>query len=167
MGKYKYFKTTQPVPGKGEAYMYYECTPDLKIRRYLTYIPATGETKKVPDPFVKEVQNPALLMEATEVEFLRHWPEPFEDKQEALRQILEETYDKTSTEHFSIDMTIGEAMSVHPRVAEVFAAFHLGGCSGCAVSEVETVGQVCAGYGVDVDTLLEVLENLVEEETPA
>ncbi|MCH8204387.1 MAG: DUF1858 domain-containing protein [Candidatus Hydrogenedentes bacterium] len=61
-------------------------------------------------------------------------------------------------------MTVGEAMAVHPQVAEVFTAFHLGGCSSCGISEIETVGQVCMGYGVDVDILLEVLEDLVVDD---
>ncbi len=65
---------------------------------------------------------------------------------------------------FSEDMTIAEAMAVHPRVAEVFAAFHLGGCSHCAINELETLGQVCAGYGVDADMLIEVLDEVVERE---
>jgi hybrid cluster-associated redox disulfide protein len=64
--------------------------------------------------------------------------------------------------HFNLDMTIAEAMQVHPRVAEVFAAFHLGGCAHCRINEVETLGQVCEGYGVDSDMLLEVLEGLLE-----
>ncbi|MCH7911162.1 MAG: DUF1858 domain-containing protein [Candidatus Hydrogenedentes bacterium] len=61
-------------------------------------------------------------------------------------------------------MTIVEAMAVHPQVAEVFAAFHLGGCSGCGVSEIETIGQVCMGYGIDVDLLLDVLDELMVDE---
>ncbi|HOE64885.1 MAG TPA: disulfide oxidoreductase [Candidatus Hydrogenedentes bacterium] len=64
---------------------------------------------------------------------------------------------------FSLDMTVGEAMGVHPRVREVFAAFHLGGCAHCAINQYETVGQVCAGYGVDPDMLLEVLEGLMDQ----
>ena len=63
---------------------------------------------------------------------------------------------------FNLDMTIGEAMKVHPRVAEVFAAFHLGGCAHCHINQLETLGQVCEGYGIDSNTLLEVLEDLVE-----
>ena len=66
---------------------------------------------------------------------------------------------------FNLDMTIGEAMKVHPRVAEVFAAFHLGGCAHCHINQLETLGQVCEGYGIDSDTLLEVLEGLVEPST--
>lgn len=64
--------------------------------------------------------------------------------------------------HFDVDMTISDAMSVHPRVAEVFAAFHLGGCAHCHVGRFETIGQVCMAYGVDPGQLLEVLDGLVE-----
>ncbi len=64
--------------------------------------------------------------------------------------------------HFNLDMTIAEAMKIHPRVAEVFAAFHLGGCAHCHINQVETLGQVCEGYGVDPNTLLEVLDDLME-----
>lgn len=66
--------------------------------------------------------------------------------------------------HFSGDMTIAEAMAVHPKVAEVFAAFNLGGCAHCRINEVETLDQVCEGYGIDKAMLMEVLEGLMEEE---
>ncbi|PCJ52996.1 MAG: disulfide oxidoreductase [Candidatus Hydrogenedentota bacterium] len=65
--------------------------------------------------------------------------------------------------HFDPNMTVQEAMFVHPQVAEVFAAFHLGGCSSCGISEIETVAQVCMGYGVDIAMLLEVLEGLMDD----
>jgi hybrid cluster-associated redox disulfide protein len=67
-----------------------------------------------------------------------------------------------SEKHFTLDMTIAEAMQVHPRAAEVFAAFHLGGCAHCHINTVETLGQVCESYGIDSNTLLEVLEDLME-----
>jgi hybrid cluster-associated redox disulfide protein len=65
---------------------------------------------------------------------------------------------------FKPDMPMAEAMELHPRAGEVFAAFHLGGCSHCGIAEVETIEQVCAAYGVDISTLLEVLESLFEKE---
>lgn len=65
--------------------------------------------------------------------------------------------------YFDLDMPVAEAMAMHPRVAEVFAAFHLGGCSHCGISHYETVGQVCAAYGVDAEVLLEVLEGLMDK----
>ena len=71
-----------------------------------------------------------------------------------------ESYDK-----FIPEMTIGSAMALHPRAREVFAGFHLGGCSHCGIAEFETIQQVCEGYGVPVDPLLDVLNGLLEDET--
>ena len=64
--------------------------------------------------------------------------------------------------HFTLDMTIAQALEVNPKAAEVFAAFHLGGCAHCHINRVETLEQVCAGYGIDPDQLLEVLESVME-----
>jgi hybrid cluster-associated redox disulfide protein len=64
--------------------------------------------------------------------------------------------------HFTLDMTIAQALEVNPRAAEVFAAFHLGGCAHCHINRVETLEQVCAGYGIDPNQLLEVLEGVME-----
>ena len=61
---------------------------------------------------------------------------------------------------FHRDMTVGEAMRLHVGVSEVFAAFHLGGCSHCGISEHETVGQIAMGYGIDEAMLLGALEDL-------
>lgn len=69
--------------------------------------------------------------------------------------------------HFRADMPVAEAMAVHPRVAEVFAAFHLGGCAHCGISQFETIEQVCMAYGVDINVLLEVLAGLMEKDPPA
>lgn len=63
---------------------------------------------------------------------------------------------------FNKEMTIQEAMNTHPKAREVFAGFHLGGCSHCAIAEFETIAQVAEGYGVPVDTLLETLNSLPE-----
>ena len=70
----------------------------------------------------------------------------------------------SSEKHFRADMAVAEAMAVHPRVAEVFAAFHLGGCAHCGISHYETIEQVCAAYGVEVEVLLEVLEGILEKD---
>ena len=66
---------------------------------------------------------------------------------------------------FSADMAVADAMKLHPRAGEVFAAFHLGGCANCHINAYETIEQVCNAYGVDVNILLEVLEGLFENET--
>ena len=68
----------------------------------------------------------------------------------------------TEGKKFNLDMTIADAMAVHPSAAQVFAAFHLGGCAHCHVNTVETLAQVCQGYGIDTNDLLEALEGLIE-----
>ena len=70
----------------------------------------------------------------------------------------------TATKHFNLDMTIAQALAVDPRVAQVFAAFRLGGCALCHMAEVETLGQVCEGYGIDADQLLETLGRLMADQ---
>lgn len=62
---------------------------------------------------------------------------------------------------FNPAMTIADAMSVHPRVAEVLASFHLGGCSNCAVSDVDTIQGACQTYGIDQAALMNALNALV------
>lgn len=64
---------------------------------------------------------------------------------------------------FKLDMTVGEAMKLHPKAQFVFASYHLGGCSHCAISEHETIEQVCYGYGIPPEELLDSLNSLLEE----
>lgn len=73
----------------------------------------------------------------------------------------------SDSNHFSSDMTVSDAMAKHPRAAEVFAAFHLGGCAHCHINAFETIEQVCEAYGVEVEMLLGVLEGLFEGEVNA
>ena len=69
----KYFKTSQIVPGKGNAWMYYECDDAEKVLRTLTYIPETEEISRVPDPIVKRLIRPEILQPAEGAEFLSLW----------------------------------------------------------------------------------------------
>jgi hybrid cluster-associated redox disulfide protein len=63
---------------------------------------------------------------------------------------------------FSPTMTIAEAMDVHPKVVEVLASFHLGGCSHCAVSDVDTIEGACQTYGIDQKALMMALNRLID-----
>lgn len=63
---------------------------------------------------------------------------------------------------FTPSMSVGEAMKLHPDAGLVFSSYHLGGCSHCAINEMETIEQVCMGYGVPVEQLLDSLNNLLE-----
>jgi hybrid cluster-associated redox disulfide protein len=61
---------------------------------------------------------------------------------------------------FAPTMTIAEALQVHPKVSEVLASFHLGGCSSCAVSDVDTIEGACQTYGIDQAALIGALNGL-------
>jgi hybrid cluster-associated redox disulfide protein len=63
---------------------------------------------------------------------------------------------------FEPSMTIADALQVHPRVAETLASFHLGGCSQCAVSDVDTIEGACQTYGIDQSALMNALNGLIE-----
>lgn len=71
----QYFKTSQFVPGKGNAWMYYECDEAQKVLRTLTHIPDTGEITRVPDPIVKRLIRPEILQDAEGAEFITLWAE--------------------------------------------------------------------------------------------
>jgi len=63
---------------------------------------------------------------------------------------------------FNAEMTVAEVINSHPRAREVMTGYHLGGCSHCAISEFETLGQVADGYSVPIEMLLESLESLFD-----
>ncbi|NUN49897.1 MAG: hypothetical protein HUU15_13810 [Candidatus Brocadiae bacterium] len=69
----KFLKTSQFVPMKGEAWMYYECGDDMSVCRIVTHIPMTGETTLTPDPVVKVLFRPEMMLPSTEQEFSKHW----------------------------------------------------------------------------------------------
>lgn len=71
----------------------------------------------------------------------------------------------TTEKRFMKEMTVGEAMSLHPNTRWVFASYHLGGCSHCAISMEETIEQVAEGYGVPLDRLMADLNSLMEVTT--
>jgi hybrid cluster-associated redox disulfide protein len=62
---------------------------------------------------------------------------------------------------FEPRMTIAQAMDVHPRVQDVLTSFHLGGCSHCAVSDVDTIEGACQTYGIDQVALMGALNELI------
>lgn len=55
---------------------------------------------------------------------------------------------------FAPEMTVREALLVHPQVEQVLAGFHLGGCDHCAVEPGDTLAQVTQQNGVNLQTLL-------------
>ena len=75
---------------------------------------------------------------------------------------MSETIDTEKAPRFRSDMSVGEAMNLHPDTHLVFASYQLGGCSECAINELETIEQVCRGYGISTNHLIESLNNLLD-----
>jgi hypothetical protein len=66
-------------------------------------------------------------------------------------------------QQFTPDMTVDEAFRLHAGARRVFARFHLGGCSNCAISESHTIGAVSEDYGIPLSMLLENLNALFDQ----
>lgn len=61
------------------------------------------------------------------------------------------------------DIRIADLLALHPRMKEVLAAMHLGGCSSCATSEQETLAAGAASYGLDIATILAEIGRFIED----
>ncbi len=72
-----------------------------------------------------------------------------------------------SEQHFTPEMTVDQAFRLHAGARRVFARFHLGGCSNCAISETHTIGAVSEDYGIPLPMLLESLNELFDQGTLA
>jgi hypothetical protein len=68
-----------------------------------------------------------------------------------------------SDQRFTPEMTVNQAFGVHAGARRVFARFHLGGCSNCAISETHTIGQISVDYGIPLPMLLDSLNALFDQ----
>jgi len=87
------------------------------------------------------------------------------ETREGLAGLRLEMRQRAGEPSFALDMTIADAMSVHPKVTEVLASFHLGGCSHCAVSDVDTIEGACQSYGIDQRALMTALNQLIDSKS--
>ena len=84
-----------------------------------------------------------------------------EEREQKLNEMRLEMRRQAGEAIFDPQMTIADAMSVHPKVQDVLASFHLGGCSHCAISDVDTIEGACQSYGIDQAALMTALNGLV------
>jgi hypothetical protein len=66
-------------------------------------------------------------------------------------------------QQFTPEMTVDDAFKMHAGARRVFAKFHLGGCSNCAISETHTIGAISEDYGIPLPMLLESLNALWDQ----
>jgi len=59
-------------------------------------------------------------------------------------------------------MTVREVTALHPQAEQVLASLHIGGCSSCAANPDETLAQICAGNGSDLDLVMGSLNSLLQ-----
>ena len=67
-----------------------------------------------------------------------------------------------SDQRFTPDMTVDQAFALHAGARRVFARFHLGGCSNCAISETHTILGISEDYGIPLPMLLDGLNALFD-----
>ena len=70
-----------------------------------------------------------------------------------------------SDQRFTPEMTVDQAFHMHAGARRVFARFHLGGCSNCAISESHTIGAISEDYGIPLPMLLDSLNALWDSGT--
>jgi len=63
---------------------------------------------------------------------------------------------------FEANMTVSDALALHPSARWVFAAYHIEGCAGCESAIGETLGEVASGYQLPLENLLRDLNSLIE-----
>jgi hypothetical protein len=71
-------------------------------------------------------------------------------------------YTIRSVRKFEAQMTVRDALELHPKARWVFAAWQLGGCNQCSMVDEETLAQVAEGYKLPLERLLGDLNALVE-----
>lgn len=95
-----------------------------------------------------------------------------------LRRELQEAQEKTEQEMVALkfqllraqgelkvtpEMKMSEIVAVHPQAQQVLAGFHLGGCSSCSFDPRQSLGEVAAVNGRELEPILVALNNLVVE----
>jgi hypothetical protein len=62
---------------------------------------------------------------------------------------------------FRPSMSVRESYALHPQAQEILAAYHMGGCSSCAVELDDTIAQVCTNAGIEVGQVIGDLNSLL------
>lgn len=72
----RYLKSSQFVPGKGEAVVVYELQDDGGIVRFVTHLTGPGDVIRTPKPVVKRLYRPEMCQPSDAAEFQALWDAP-------------------------------------------------------------------------------------------
>lgn len=89
----------------------------------------------------------------------------YENLEGRLKELEFEERKKSGKIRISGDLLISDLLEIHPRMAEVLAGFHLGGCSSCRISRTETLAQAASSYGLDLESIVAEIERFLENPT--
>lgn len=67
-----------------------------------------------------------------------------------------------TSKNFDANMTVGEALALHPDARWVFAAYHVGGCNTCSRVDHETLRELADGYKLPLEKFLADLNGILE-----
>ncbi len=98
--------------------------------------------------------NRALFEATDEIRRLR------EEHSQQLAVLRGETARLSGKAAFSPEMTVREIYALHPQAQEVLSAYHLGGCSSCAVNPDDALAQVCRASGLETAEIVQSLNGL-------
>jgi hybrid cluster-associated redox disulfide protein len=108
---------------------------------------------------LRDVQRRLYLAQAR----LNELESTVQKEQQALRSVMRR---QSGGPLFEPSMKIADAIAIDPRIRDVLAQFHLGGCSSCAINEEHTIEQAAMSYGVDLDRLMVALTAFSDGQEP-
>lgn len=59
------------------------------------------------------------------------------------------------------EMSVGELMTISEDVGIVLSSYHIGGCKSCSVSDTHKIKDICIDYGIDEDSLIYSIMNVI------
>lgn len=108
------------------------------------------------------LQKDVAFVKEAEDAIRRHVNASHDELKKEITELRRAFYKRTATGRFHRDMTVAEALELHPDAAMVMASFHLGGCSSCSISSHHILGPAAESYQVDIDALLDALNSLLD-----
>lgn len=84
-----------------------------------------------------------------------------ESQAAAIAELRAEIARSSGRAAFRPAMTVRESYALHPQAQEILAAYHMGGCSSCAVELDDTIAEVCANAGAEVNQVVKDLNALL------
>jgi hypothetical protein len=111
----------------------------------------------------KELQERIAQVNSRVYNLRREMQETQEKAQHELLQLKIELLKAKGELKVTPEMKMGEIMAIHPQAQQVLAGFHLGGCSSCSFDSRQTLGEVVAVNGREIQPILVALNTLLTE----